>query len=152
MEQQYRLANGTVWMCAWWVLSFLCSMWFSFKLIKYWMKFWNFYWGNRNQFPVTADLDGTSLSHATCLRKAYDTNTVSRKSNLQLAYDYLLRCAVYVFTVYMSTSTGYYFLARLIIVDPNALFTLAFLDETSAYYQTWSADITDEVSSLCIRA
>ena len=42
---------------------------------------------------VKADLDGTILSHATCLRQAYDTNcvNVSCKSNLQLAYDYRVR-------------------------------------------------------------
>ncbi len=39
---------------------------------------------------VKADLHGTILSHATCLRHAYNspaTRIVSCKSNLQLAYD-----------------------------------------------------------------
>jgi len=46
---------------------------------------------------------------------------------------------------YPCKSTGYYFLARLRIADPGAFFTLAFADESSKDYQTWSADITDEV-------
>lgn len=42
-------------------------------------------------------------------------------------------------------STGYYFLARLKIADSGAFFTLAFADESSDGFQTWSADVTDEV-------
>lgn len=42
-------------------------------------------------------------------------------------------------------STGYYFLARLKIADSGAFFTLAFADESSDDFQTWSADVTDEV-------
>lgn len=42
-------------------------------------------------------------------------------------------------------STGYYFLTRLKIADPGAFFTLAFADESSDDFQTWSADVTDEV-------
>ena len=43
---------------------------------------------------LKADLHGTTLSHAICLRQAYDkftTRVVSCKSNLQLAYDCRVR-------------------------------------------------------------
>lgn len=53
------------------------------------------------------------------------------------------------FTFQIFKSTGYYFLARLKIADPGAFFTLAFADESSNDYQTWSADITDEVNGFC---
>ena len=53
---------------------------------------------------------------------------------------------------YPCKSTGYYFLARLRIADPGAFFTLAFADELSKDYQTWSADITDEVHGFCFWA
>ncbi|XP_078350699.1 uncharacterized protein LOC144635472 [Oculina patagonica] len=45
---------------------------------------------------------------------------------------------------------GYYFLARLIVIDPDAFFSLAFANESSEDYQSWSADITKEITEHLI--
>ena len=59
--------------------------------------------------------------------------------------------SVHVYIAFLTcpcNSTGYYFLARLKIADRGAFVTLPFADESSNDFQTWSADVTDEV--ICV--